>query len=138
MAFGRARKARAALAAALETGTAVTLECSGRRTSPRGWGPWTPLVVHVGATAADGAWWHADDPLAMGFAPGRGPVDVAFSAVTAVWVRPVRFQAEAFHGMDGEIVVVEGERSTVELAVPAELVAPLAARLAVVLGAEAR
>lgn len=114
--FGRRKRAAAELLRQLGEGEPVTLSGSLRRTSPRGWGPWTPAEIHLGADAAAGAMWHVDDPLAVGFAPGRGPVDVAFASVGAVWTRPVRFRTEAFWGLDAEIIVVEGERSTVELA----------------------
>jgi hypothetical protein len=70
----------------------------------------------------------------VGFAPGRGPVDVTLQAITSVWTRPVRFPTEAFWGMDAEIVVIEGERSTVELALPPAHTALTEARLMVVLG----
>lgn len=128
--FGRAKRERAEQLLRLELGEPVVQAASMRRTSSRGWGPWTDVELHLGAGPDEGAWWHAEDPLAVGFAPARGPVDVAIAAVTSVWCRPVRFSTEAFFGMDAEIVVVEGERTTLEFALDPDLTGPVAARLA--------
>ena len=131
--FGRARRDRDALLLRFEHGEAIVVACSLRRTSARGWGPWTEAELHLSADPSIESWWHVEDPLAVGLAPGRGPVDVVLAVGAAVWVRPVRFKTEAFHGMDAEIVVIEGERSTVELALPVALVGPVTDRLVALL-----
>ncbi len=127
--FGKAKRRRAALRRSLVRGEPVDVECRLRRTSARGWGPWTPGEVVLGALPDGIASWHVDDPVAVGLPSVHGPVDARFADVDAVWLRPVRFQTEAFWGMDSQILVLEGERSTVELAVAPDLVEPLAERL---------
>lgn len=127
--FGKAKRRREERRRALVRGEAVEIDCQLRRTSARGWGPWTPGEVVLGALPDGVATWHVDDPVAVGLASVHGPVDARFADVEHVWLRPVRFQTEAFWGMDAQIVVLEGERSTVEVAVEPDLVDPLAERL---------
>ncbi|NLD77629.1 MAG: hypothetical protein GX643_13285 [Acidimicrobiales bacterium] len=127
--FGKAKRRHEALRRALVRGEAVDVDCRLRRTSARGWGPWTPGVVDLGPLPDGVATWHVDDPIAVGLPSVHGPVDARFADVDQVWLRPVRFQTEAFWGMESQIVVLEGERSTVELAVLPDLAEPLAERL---------
>ena len=127
--FGRAKRRLQETRRTLVRGDDVELDCRLRRTSARGWGPWTEAKVSVGRLPDGDATWHTDDPVAVGVAAVHGPVDARFADVDRVWLRQVRFQTEAFWGMDAQIVVVEGERSTVELAVEPVLAAPLADRL---------
>ena len=65
----------------------------------------------------------------VGFPVTRGPVDEQFTEITEVWLRPVRFQTEAFHGREAEIVGVVSDWATVEIAVPPAESGPLAERL---------
>ncbi len=134
--FGKARRRREERRRALVRGEEVEIDCHLRRTSARGWGPWTPGVVGLGALPHGLATWHVEDPVAVGVAAVHGPVDARFADVDDVWLRPVRFQTEAFWGMDARIVVLEGERSTIELAVEAALAEPLAERLGDLLAPE--
>ena len=78
--------------------------------------------------------WHADDPIAVGLPSVRGPVDATFSEIDDVWLRPVRFRTEAFWGMDADIVVLQAERATTELALGPDLTGPLVERLREQLG----
>ena len=73
--------------------------------------------------------WHVDDPIAVGLPAVRGVVDATFTDVHEVWARPVRFETEAFWGMDAEIVVLRAERSTAELAIDPVLTSVVVARL---------
>ena len=132
--FGKARRRRESLRRALVRGELVAIECRLRRTSARGWGPWTLGEVELGPLPDGVATWHVDDPVAVGLPSVHGPVDARFADVDSVWLRPVRFQTEAFWGMESQIVVLEGERSTVELAVLPDLAEPLAERLDDLLG----
>lgn len=116
--FGPGRRQRDARRRALRRGERVALDGRMRRTSARGWGPWTDVVLTLGAVPDGPVDWHADDPVAVGLPSTRGPVDATFTEIDDVWLRPVRFRSEAFWGMDGEIVVLTAERATTELAVP--------------------
>lgn len=136
--LGQNRRNRDALRRAVVRGEAVTLECRLRRTSARGWGPWTDATVMLGALPDGKVGWHTDDPVSVGLPAGRGPVDGEFADLDDVWSRPVRFQTEAFWGMDGEILVLAAERSTTELAVPAVLSGPCFERICDQLGFERR
>ena len=100
-----------------------------RRTSARGWGPWTEVVLTLGAAPDGPVNWHADDPVAVGLPATRGPVDATFTAIDDVWLRPVRFRTEAFWGLHGEILVLAAERTTTELALPAALTGPFVERV---------
>lgn len=100
-----------------------------RRTSARGWGPWTDATLVLGGLPDGEARWRADDPIAVGFPITRGAIDLAFTEVNGVWLRAVRFQSEAFWGLQAEIVVVDSERGTVEVAGPPEDAEAVADRL---------
>lgn len=123
------RNKREPIRRSLVRGEAVRVPCKLRRTSARGWGPWTDAHVDLPAVGGIGATWHADDPIAVGFPITRGPVDEAFTDITDVLLRTVRFQTEAFFGKDAEIVVLVADPSMIELAVPADESGPLAERL---------
>jgi hypothetical protein len=114
----------------LAKGGAVGVRCKLRRTSARGWGAWTDARIELGEAPDGGARWQAEDPIAVGFAVTRGAIDLPFAEVTDVWLRSVRFQTEAFFGLDAEIVVVESDRGTIELALGRDDAAPVARRLA--------
>jgi hypothetical protein len=128
------RRRPGGVAAALSRGGPLEVACRLRRTSPRGWGPWTEGSVHLGAIGGTEARWRTDDPVAVGFASTSGPVDLPFEEVTDVYLRAVRFRTEAFYGMDADIVVVDGERTTIELALAPGDAEPVAARLDALLG----
>ncbi len=117
----------------LVSGGAVGVRCKLRRTSARGWGAWTDARVELGEAPDGEARWQVEDPIAVGFAITRGAIDLAFEEVTDVWLRAVRFQTEAFFGLDAEIVVVVSDRGTIELALGRDDTAPVAQRLAVLL-----
>ena len=127
--FGRDRKQRDLARRALLRGEQISIDCRLRRTSARGWGPWTDATVTLGAAPDGYVNWHADDPIAVGLPSTRGPVDATFTEIDHVGTRPVRFRTEAFWGMDGQIVVLTAERATTELAVRAELTDPLLDRV---------
>jgi hypothetical protein len=132
--FGRGRRRRDADRRALLRGQAVEVTGKLRRTSARGWGPWTDATIVLEALPDGMAWWHVDDPVAVGLPTTRGPVDAAFAEVDEVRLRAVRFRTEAFWGMDGDIVVISTERATTELALAPDLTAPVADRLRDLLG----
>lgn len=134
--FGPGRRSRDARRGALLRGAEVVLEGRLRRTSARGWGPWTDVVLSLGSAPDGPVSWHADDPVAVGLPATRGPVDATFTDIDDVWPRPVRFRTEAFWGMDGEIVVVTAEGATTELALPGPVTAPFVERVREQLGLE--
>jgi len=128
----RGRRDDGALRAELSRGGPVRVPCRLRRTSARGWGPWTEGVVVLGAVPDGEARWTTDDPVAVGFASTNTHVDLPFEEVSDVYLRSVRFRTEAFWGMENDIIVVASERGTVEVAVPpgdAEAVASRVAEL---------
>ncbi|QXC60983.1 hypothetical protein KSP35_22155 [Aquihabitans sp. G128] len=112
----------------------VELDVQLRRTSARGWGPWTPATITLGSLPDGVVNWHAEDPVAVGLPAIRGPITATFTEIDDVWLRPVRFRTEAFWGMDAEIVVLRSERATSELALAPDLTGPLLDRLAEQLG----
>lgn len=112
----------------------MTLDGRLRRTSARGWGPWTDVALTLGALPDGPVRWHADDPIAVGLPATRGPVDVTFSDIDEVWSRDVRFRTEAFWGMEGRILVLAAERATTEVAVTPVLTGPLLERIREQLG----
>ena len=119
---------------ALLRGEAVEVPGLLRRTSARGWGPWTDAIIRVPEMGGTDVSWHVDDPVAVGLPVLRGPVDEYFGDVEHVWPRPVRFKSEAFWGMEAQIVVVTEERVTTELAFPVPVTEPLMQRLLTHLG----
>ena len=132
--FGRDRRQRDLLRIALLRGEQVAVDCRLRRTSARGWGPWTDALVTLEAGTNGAVTWHADDPIAVGLPSTRGPVDATFTEIKHVWTRTARFRAEAFWGMEDTIVVLTAERATTELAVHPELTASLFERVREQLG----
>ena len=127
--FGAGKGKREARHRALLRGEAVALPCRLRRTSARGWGPWTPGLLVLGALPDGIARWRVEDPIAVGFPITRGAIDLAFSEVSDVYLRSIRFQTEAFYGKDGDIVVVASDRGTIEVALPTEDTEPAYDRL---------
>ena len=132
--FGRDRRQRDLLRIALLRGEQVAVDCRLRRTSARGWGPWTDALVTLEAGPNGAIIWHADDPIAVGLPSTRGPVEATFAEIKHVWTRTARFRAEAFWGMEDTIVVLTAERATTELAVHPELTASLFERVREQLG----
>lgn len=116
--------------AALSRGGLVRVTCQLRRTSARGWGPWTEGEVLLGPLPDGEARWRTDDPVAVGFASTNEGVDLPFEDVSDVYLRSVRFRTEAFWGMDNDIVVVASERGTIEVAVRPGDAEAVAGRLA--------
>lgn len=137
--FGRNRRRTDERLRTLRAGGAVSLDCQLRRTSPRGWGPWTPGHLELGAVGGEAgagvAVWGVTDPLAVGLPALHGPVRASFAPGAQLWVRPVRFATETFWGRDSRIVVVEDDRHTAELAFEPVLVDEVARRLSLLLEA---
>lgn len=127
--FGRNRRNREAQRRALRRGDPVELACRLRRTSARGWGPWTEATLRLAELGSGGASWHTDDPVSVGLPLVNGPVAEELVDVDEIWLRPIRFRAEAFWEPDGEILVITSENGTVELAFPQELIADVHTRL---------
>jgi hypothetical protein len=94
--------------------------CRLRRTSARGWGPWTEGVLLLAARGEYRAEWRAADALAVGLTPSRATEPFRVADVVGLEVRTARFREEAFHGAGTEIVVVTAERSVTEFCVPPE------------------
>lgn len=115
-------------------GEAVRLAARLRRTSARGWGPWTEVTLQLGPMLNGEARWLTDDPVGVGLPSTYGTVDEAFPAVDDAWARDIRFRTEAFWGMDGEILVLRSEPATMELALPPTLSGPVLDRLRTQLG----
>src|SRR4051812_6783931 len=111
--FGGDRREHEERHRALSRGDAVVLPCQLRRTSSRGWGPWTEAMVDLGALPDGGARWRVLDPVAVGYPIARGSVDQPFDEVTDILLRAVRFPSEAFYGMPAEIVVVMADAATI-------------------------
>ena len=127
--FASRRSAAGDLAAELSRGGAVAAPCRLRRTSARGWGPWTTAELALGPVPGGEARWSTDDAVSVGFASTNERIDLPFTDVTHVHLRSVRFRTEAFWGMDADIVVVASERGTIEVAVPPGDAEAVAARL---------
>jgi hypothetical protein len=125
----RNRKRDGALRAELSRGGPVHVPCRLRRTSARGWGPWTEGALELGAVPDGEARWLTDDAVAVGFASTNAHVDLPFEEVSDVYLRSVRFRTEAFWGMENDIIVVASERGTVEVAVPPGDAEAVASRL---------
>ena len=126
----RNRKLDGALRAKLSQGGPVRVPCRLRRTSARGWGPWTQGQISLGAIPDGAARWSTDDAVAVGFASTNPGVDLPFEEVSDVYLRSVRFRTEAFWGMENDIVVVASERGTIEVAVTPGDAEAVASRLA--------
>lgn len=84
----------------------------------------------VGALPGGQVSWAADDPIAVGFPSTAGRIEQPFGSVDDVYLRSVRFRTEAFWGMDGDIVVITADPTTIELALPKGDAEALASRLA--------
>lgn len=125
----RNRKNDGVLRAKLSQGGPVRVPCRLRRTSARGWGPWTEATLQLGAVPDGEARWLTDDAVAVGFSSTNPSVNLPFEEVSDVYLRTVRFRTEAFWGMENDIVVVASERGTVEVAVTPGDAEALAARL---------
>lgn len=127
--ISRFRREQETLRRRLVRGEHVEVDGQLRRTSARGWGPWTDAIIVVGPLPNGAVSWHVEDPVAVGRPAKTGPVDADFFEVTDVDLRPVRFQTEAFWGLDGDIIVIHEDRATTELALPDGFLHPLAGRL---------
>lgn len=100
-----------------------------RRTSARGWGPWTDSIINIGPLPDAPVSWHVEDPITVGLPSTHGPVNADFVQIGRVTLRPVRFRTEAFWGLDAQIIVLQAERTTTELAVAPHLTQPMYDRL---------
>ena len=114
---------------ALLRGAAVSVVVRFRRTSARGWGPWTDVTLRLGPLPDGKVRWRSEDPIAVGLPSTYGPVEEALVDIDDAWARDVRFRSEAFWGMDGEILVLRSEWGTTEMALPPALSGPLLDRL---------
>lgn len=112
----------------LGAGEPVAVPCRMRRTSARGWGPWTDAVVELGPRGSGQVTWEASDPTAVGLVASRAKSQ-ALREVVDVKRRPVRFREEAFYGMEAEIILVNADRHTLELSFAAEDTAEVHARI---------
>ena len=128
--FGGVRRRDGDLRAELSRGGPVRVPCRLRRTSARGWGPWTEAALLLGPLPDGAARWTTPDAVAVGFASTIDVVDLPFEEVSDVYLRSVRFRTEAFWGMENDIIVVPSERGTIEVAVPPGDAEPVANRLA--------
>lgn len=90
---------------------------------------WSPATLVLGPLPDGEARWQCPDPVAVGFPVTKGPIDLPFTEVSDIWLRPVRFQTEAFHGLEAEIVVVASPNSIIEVAASGDLAAAVADRL---------
>ncbi len=115
----RGRREAAARLELLTAGDAVDLPCLLRRTTSRGWGEWMEgrlrLPGRGDAAAPD---FVADSPSEVALVTRKGEAPVVLDPPLEVTVRPVRYRAEAFHGAEGEILVVTSPRRVVEIALP--------------------
>ncbi len=136
--FGRKRRQTEERLAGLRSGVATVVEGRLRRTSARGWGPWTPVRITLGTLPDGAAVWHVEDPVAVGVPAVHGAVHASFASGATIWLRPVRFQTEGFWGTDAQIVVVEDDRSTIELALEPPLDQAVAERLTALLSIASR
>lgn len=118
----------------LAAGEPVQLPARIRRTTTRGWGPWTDGVVHL-ARAGDKCRWEVENPSALGL-PVEHTADVwEFGDVEHVALRDVRFRQEAFYGShSGSIIVLTADRSTMEIALPPGEIGEALVRLAAGVG----
>lgn len=132
--FKRNRSSRDTVRGALLRGEAVDVPCLLRRTSARGWGPWTDAIIRVPEMTGTDVSWHVEDPVAVGQPVLRGSVDEYFTEIEHLGLRAVRFKSEAFWGIDAEIMVLTAERDTTELAFPIPVTEPVAQRLQAHLG----
>ena len=127
----RARRARAARIEALAAGREVAVPCRARRTTPRGWGAWVDGTLRLPGDDDDGeAAFVVDDPSDVALVTRQGEAPVALEPPLEVEVRPVRYKAESFYGGDAGILVVTTARRTLEVALHADEVEPVARRLA--------
>ncbi len=126
---GRSRRVVRIRRLLLAAGQEVEVPCRLRRTSARGWGPWTDGVLLLSARGVHKAEWRADDAMAVGLTPSRANEPFLVTDVVGIDVRRARFREEAFHGPDTEIVVVTAERSVTEFCVPPDEVDEVRERL---------
>lgn len=127
---GRSRRVVRIRRLLLAAGQEVEVPCRLRRTSARGWGPWTGGVLLLSARGIHKAEWRADDAMAVGLTPSRANEPFLVTDVVGVDVRTARFREEAFHGPHTEIVVVTADRSVTEFCVPPDEVDEVRERLA--------
>jgi hypothetical protein len=118
----------------LAAGEAVELAARIRRTTTRGWGPWTDGSLLLAArTGGTSRWWVAD-PTAIGLTADQDNDVREFDGIERVTLRDVRFREEAFYGQGGSIIVVSADRSTTEIALPAAETGEALVRLAASIG----
>ena len=82
--FGRGRRAGRDLRSTVVRGEHVQLDLLLRRTSARGWGPWTDAVLILGPLPDSPVSWHVADPVAVGLPVTRGPVSADFTDIERV------------------------------------------------------
>ena len=131
---GRSRRDVRVRLLLLAAGQEVEVPCRLRRTSARGWGPWTDGVLLLAQRGDHRAEWRVTDGLAVGLTPSKAGQAFPVADVVNVAIRTARFREEAFHGPGTEILVVTADRSVTEFCVPAEEVAEVFHRLDAVAG----
>lgn len=125
----RARRERAARIEALDAGGAVEAPCRARRTTSRGWGAWVDGTLRIPGPDGGDASFLVDDPSEVALVSRQGQAPVALEPPLEVQVRKARYKAESFYGAEAEIIVVSSPRRTLEVALPADEVEPVARRL---------
>jgi hypothetical protein len=104
--------------------------CRARRTTPRGWGAWVDGTLRLPGDQGGEAAFLVDDPNEVALVTRQGEAPVSLEPPLGVEVRPVRYKAESFYGGDAGILVVTAARRTLEVALHADEVDPVARRLA--------
>ena len=118
----------------LDAGEPVELAARIRRTTTRGWGPWTDGALLLAARAGGKSRWWVADPTAIGLTADQDSDARDFDDVERVTLRDVRFREEAFYGQGGSIIVVSANRSTMEIALPPSQTGEALVRLAATIG----
>jgi hypothetical protein len=118
----------------LDAGEPVELAARIRRTTTRGWGPWTDGALLLAARTGGKSRWRVADPTAIGLAADQTSDGWEFDDVERVTLRDVRFREEAFYGQGGSIIVVSTDRSTMEIALPSAETGEALVRLAATIG----
>jgi len=118
----------------LDAGEPVDLAARIRRTTTRGWGPWTDGELLLAGRTGGKSRWRVADPTAIGLTADQASDAREFDDIERVTLRDVRFREEAFYGQGGSIIVVSAGRSTMEIALPPAQTGEVLVRLAASIG----